>query len=234
MGRGARGAVAETFGEMRGVSVLSRQFESSFGAAAWQPEVTALLDEHHLVAWSESPRRRLTFAATLARFLEGLRDAELVSLYGRHATDLESLCYQMERAVPGPPLERRINGASGLAALLRSRDGFPGRPATKFRYMMWHDADTLVREDHLLFGQVADAIAGVSAELEYVSDDALLIQRAIYVGGPILSVYAENPRGQFQSWLPDDHGDAFWRVVTGIQRPPVRVVHIDKVLRAFE
>ena len=216
------------------MSVLSRQFESSFGAAAWQPEVTALLDEHHLVAWSESPRRRLTFAATLARFLEGLHDAEVVSLYGRHITDIESLCYQMERAIPGAPLERRVDGPLGVASLLRSRECFPGRPASKFRYMMWHDADFLVREDHGLFGQAADAIAGVSAELEYVCDDALLIQRSIYVGGPLLAVYAENPRGQFQTWREDEHGEPFWKMVTGVERPPIRVVHIDKVLRAFE
>lgn len=229
--RHGRGALDR---EALGVSVLSRQFESSFGAAAWQPEVTALLDEHHLVAWSESPRRRLMFAATLARFLEGLRDAELVSLYGRHIVDVESLCYQMERAIPGGPLDRQVGGPTGLASLLRARDGFPGRPASKFRYIMWHDADTLVREDHGLFGQAADALAGVSAELEYVSDDALLIQRVVYVGGPLLSVYAENPRGQLRSWLGDGQGEAFWRVVTGVERPSVRVVHIDKLLRAFE
>ena len=216
------------------MSVLSRQFESSFGAASWQPEVTALLDEHHLVAWSDSPRRRLTFAATLARFLEGLRDAELISLYGRHITDLDSLCYQLERAIPGEPLDRRIDGPTGVTSILRSRECFPGRPASKFRYMMWHDADELVRSDHDLFGSVADAMAGVAAEFEYVSDDALLIQRTVFVGGPLLSVYAENPRGQFQSWRHDGHAEAFWRMVTGVERPPVRLVHIDKLLRAFE
>lgn len=216
------------------MSVLSRQFESSFGAAGWQPEVTALLDEHHVVAWSESPRRRLTFAATLGRFLEGLRDTEVVPLYGRHIVDVEALCYQLERAIPGEPLERRIGGPLGVSSLLRSRESFPGRVASKFRYLMWHDADVLVREDHDLFGEAADAIAGVSAELEYVCDDALLIQRAVFVGGPLLAVYADNPRGQFQSWRADGHGEPFWKVVTGVERPAVRVVHIDKVLRAFE
>ena len=53
-------------------------------------------------------------------------------------------------------------------------------------------------------------------------------------GGPLLSVYAENPRGQFQSWRHDGHAEAFWRMVTGVERPPVRLVHIDKLLRAFE
>lgn len=216
------------------VSVLSRQFESSFGAAQWQPEVTALLDEHHVVAWSDSPRRRLTFAATLARFLEGMRHAEVVTLYGRHIIDIEALCYQMERAIPGAPLERRIDGPLGVASLLRSRESFPGRPASKFRYMIWHDADVLVRENHDLFGEAADALAGVSAELEYVCDDALLIQRTVYVGGPLLAVYAENPRGQFQTWRADETGEPFWRMVTGVERPPVRVLHIDKVFRAFE
>ena len=216
------------------MSVLSRQFESSFGAAAWQPEVTALLDEHHVVAWSESPRRRLTFAATMARFLEGLRGAEVASLYGRHIQDVESLCYQLERAIPGGPLERRLGGPAGVSSPLRSREGCPGRPPSKFRYIIWHDADVLLREDHDLFGEAADAVAGVAAELEYVSDDALLIQRALFVGGPLLAVYGENPRGQFQSWRQDEQGESFWHVVTGIERPAVRVVHIDKLLRAFE
>lgn len=210
-----------------GMSALWRQPETSLLVADWQADVTQLLDEHHLVAWSEMPARRMQFATTLGRFLGSLRDTEVCVFYGRFITDLESFCYQLERALPGPSLERRLDGSAGIVSLLRSRASFRGRPETKHRYYIWHDADVLLRANHRLFGQITDALSGVAAEAEYASDDLLLLHRTVYVGGSILDVYADDPRGQFASWLDEGPFDAdgksmvepFWRLVTGLEQP---------------
>jgi len=173
-----------------------------------------------MVAWSDVPARRTQFAVGLAQFLGLQRDAEVCVFYGKHIADLDAFCHQLERSIPGPSLERRFEGTAGIASLLRSRETMRGRPATKFRYYIWHDADALLLKNHRLFGQIVDAIAGVAAEAEYVSDDLLLLHRAVYIGSSVLDVYAEDPRGQFQNWFDDGAGDPFWKVVTGIERPP--------------
>lgn len=210
------------------MSALSRQPESPFAVANWHADVTQLLDEHHMCAVSHFPRRKLHFATSLARFLGSLRDVEVCNLYGRSITDLESFCEQLEQAIPGPALDRRIDGPSGVVSLLRHRHVFRGKPASKYRYYIWHDADHLLEADRPLFGKLVDAMAGVAAESEYCDDDLLLIHRAVFVGGPSLDLYAEDPKGQFQSWSVDEgHDDPFWQVVTGIDSPPVLRYSID-------
>ena len=209
------------------MSALTRQPDTPFAVANWQPDVVQLLDEHHLIAISENPRNRTHFAVSLDQFLQGLRDAEVCTLYGRFITDLDAFCYQLERAIPGPTLERRIDGRRGVTALLRSREVFRGRAASKFRFYIWHDADVLLRADESLFGRLVDALAGVAAEAEYVSDDLLMIHRAVYVGGPLLATYADKKGGQFQTWHCDNGGEPFWQLVTGIDRPPVMRYQID-------
>ena len=201
------------------MSALRRQPSSPLLVTDWQADVTALLDEHHLVAWSDSPQRRTQFAVSLGQFLGGIRDAEVCVLYGKYITDLDSFCYQLERAIPGPMLDRRLDGPSGVVSLLRERATFLGRPCTKFRYYIWHDADVLLRADAGLFSRIVDAMAGVSAEAEFVSDDVLLLHRAIFIGSTMLDVYGEDQRGQFCSWLADGPGEPFWQVVTGIESP---------------
>lgn len=211
------------------MSALSRQNDIPLLVTDWQADVTQLTDEHHLVAWSDLAARRTQFAVSLGQFLGMQRDTEVCTFYGRYITDLDSFCHQLERAIAGPSLERRIDGPRGIVSLLRERSSFRGRPETKHRYYIWHDADVLLKRDHLLFGQLVDAFAGVAAEAEYVSDDLLLLHRAIYVGSSVLDVYAEDERGQFQCWLPDPHPglEPFWEMVTGIQRPPVMRYAID-------
>jgi len=85
----------------------------------------------------------------------------------------------------------------------------------------------LLRKDHVLFGQIVDAMAGVAAEAEFVSDDMLLLHRSVFVGSTMLDVYADDAKGQFRRWLPDVHGEPFWQVVTGIKRPPFMRYRID-------
>jgi hypothetical protein len=83
-------------------------------------------------------------------------------------------------------------------------------------------------KDEPLFGSLVDALAGVAAEAEYVSDDLLMIHRAVFVGGPILATYATKSSGQFQSWAVDTLGaEPFWQVVTQIEKPPFKTYQID-------
>jgi len=212
------------------MSALTRQVESPFVVPNWQPDVVQLLDESHMVALSESPRRRMHFAVSLNQFLQGLKDAEVCTLYGRYINDLDDFCHQLERAIPGPFLDRRVDGPRGVTALLRERETFRGRPASKFRFYVWHDADVLLRQDPALFGRLVDAIAGVGAEAEFVSDDLLMIHRAVFLGGPLLGEYAQNPDGQFCSWYVEEPGEEpFWEIVTGIAAPSVTRYQIDSL-----
>ena len=209
------------------MSVVYHQSETPFAVVEWQPDVMAMLDDHHLVAWSKSSYRRLQFSATLQQFFGAQRDTDVCVLHGRYINDLESFCTQLERLLPGPPLERRIDGPSWVTSLLRSRHTFRGHAAARYRYIVWNDADVLLGADHRLFGALADALAGVAAECEYASDDLLLLQRVAFVGGRALEVYADDARGQFRCWLPDTIGEPFWKLVTGLDVPPVLRYAID-------
>lgn len=209
------------------MSAITRHPGSPFLLTDWQADVTQMLDEHHLVAWSAQARKRVQFAASLQQFVGGLRDAEVCSFHGRSITDLDSFCVQLERSIAGPELARRIDGPGGVASLLRHRETFRGRPASKFRYYIWHDCEVLLRHDHRLFGRLAETLAGVAAECEYASDDLLMIHRAVFVGGPALDLYAEDEQGQFRNWSRDEHPEPFWQVATGLERPPFMRYSLD-------
>ncbi len=210
------------------MSVLTRFNEPSpFGVTDWEPDVAQMLDEHHLVAWSANARRRVHFAASLAHFLNLMPDAEVCPLYGRFITDLDSFCHQLERVLPGVPIARKIEGPDGLIALLRSRHALTVRPASRFRYYIWNDADVLLKADCKLFGRLVDLLAGVAAETEYASDELLLIQRAAIIGSPLLDLYAQNPTGQFQSWYDDGQGESYWHMVSQLESPPILQFQID-------
>lgn len=213
------------------MSALSRQPDSPLVVADWQPQVVQTLEEFHLAAWSDRPDRRARFAASLSQFLGAQRDTEVCSFFGRYILDIESFCHQLERGLPGPILRRRIDGIDGVTAMLRYRHSVRGRRASKFRYYVWNDADVLLRANRPLFGQLVDAMAGVAAEAEYVSDDLLLIHRSIFVGSADLHEYFEDEHGQFRSWWQDEFGEPFWRVVTGIDTPRFETCEIDDLDR---
>lgn len=201
------------------MSAFAQQSAPQGIGTGWQPDVVQLLDENHLVAWSNHPRLRLDFGSSLGRFLAAQSDTEVCNFYGRYVTCLDSFCHQLERLINGPSLVRRIDGPRGVTSLLRSRDpSGPARPS-RFRYYIWHDADVLLRQDRRLFGRLVDALAGVAAESEYVSDDLLLIQRCVFVGSEQLQVYADDPSGQFRQWMTDEFDEPFWQVVTGLEAP---------------
>ncbi len=209
------------------MSALTRQNNTPFRAMDWQPDVTQLLDEHHMVAWSDRSEHRLHFAVSLSQFLESQRDTEVCSFYGRFITNLEDFCHQLERAIPGPALRRQIDGPDGVTDLVRSRQVLPGKRASRFRYYIWHDADVLLEHDKALFGRLVDTLAGVAAEAEYASDDLLLIHRAVFVGGVSLQAYANESAGQFRSWADDGFAESFWEVLTGLEVPPFMRYQVD-------
>ncbi|MDX2147050.1 MAG: hypothetical protein SFZ23_05960 [Planctomycetota bacterium] len=205
----------------------SRHKDVPLAPRAWLPDLVQLLDEHHLVAWSDSPRRRLQFGSALASFLMRQQNTEVCLFYGRCITDLESFCEQLERAIPGPSLARRIDGLDGVTSLLRLRADTGALIPSRYRFYIWHDADTLLMHNKALFGRLADAMMGVAAEAEYTSDDLLMIHRSVFVGATPLGRYAADPSGQFQSWAKDGFAEPFWQVVTGIEHPRVLTYRID-------
>lgn len=186
---------------------------------AWPLEVLQLLEEHHLCAWARSPDRRRKFGVDLAWHLSSIDDTQVCVLDGARITDLASFCNQLERAIGVARVERRIDTPNGVVGTLRRRITPKGQTPIKRRYYVWLDADTLLRRDHRLFGRLVDALAGVAAEHEFANEDLLLLQRTVFIGGPSLDMYAEDPRGQFRSWWSDDGEDPLWRVVTGVDAP---------------
>lgn len=188
---------------------------------AWQAEVAQLLEEHHLVAWSPRPGERLRFGQGLGLYLESFEDTEVCWLQGEYVADIFSFCNQLERVLGGERIRRSVDARGGIVdALRRRRTQASGKPY-KRRFYVWSEAHVLLRHDHKLLGRLVDAIAGVAAEAEYASEDMLLIHRAIFVGAPSLDVYAEEPTGQFRTWLSEKGEVPLWRVVSGLREPPV-------------
>lgn len=193
---------------------------------SWQTQALKLTEEHHLVVWSRKRRTREEFLAELVPSLARLGDTQVCVLQGRLIEDLYSFCTQLEKGMGIGRMKRVIDGPEGVLAALRTRTA-QGH-VIKRRFIVWQDADYLLKKDAALFGRLVDAIAGVAAEHEYTSEDLLVIQRGIFIGGSVLDVYAEDEQGQFRSWLSEDMavgaaGEGvqlpLWNVITGVEAP---------------
>ncbi|MEO1716030.1 MAG: hypothetical protein AAFR76_02865 [Planctomycetota bacterium] len=197
----------------------------------WEAEVARLAESRHLAAWSTDASERILFAARLGAFWQGQAGVEVIRLFGRAIRTIDDVCEQLERSIPADePMRRQIGGRSGIAARLRHRIDLPGMALSQYRYIIWHDADDLIASDGALFSAIADTVAGVSAEAEFVCDDLLLLTRAVYVGGTRLATLAQDGAGPFHQWQHDGVAEPFWRVVSGIERPPVLAAPIGKLL----
>ena len=205
----------------------------TFEQSTWQPEVLAKLESHHIAAWSGDTAVRSRFGASLQQFLVAQAGTEVCVLHGRSILDLEGLCSQLERLIPVETLARSVDGAKGLASLLRTRGGGHARIPTRQRIFLWHDADVLIRHDPVLFGQVAEVIAGVSAELEFVGDGSLMIQRCVYIGGSRLEAVARDAESMLNRWADDGSGVPFWSLVTGEDTPTTSLCSIDSLMNSF-
>lgn len=210
------------------MATLARQKPVLVDLLSWQTEALRLTEEHHLVVWSRKRRVRDDFLADLAPSLARLADTQVCILQGRLIEDMYSFCVQLEKAMGGGRIRRVIDGQDGVLQALRSR--FSQTSPIKRRFIIWQDADHLLKKDAKLFGRLVDAIAGVAAEHEYATEDLLVIQRGIFLGGPALDMYAEDERGQFRSWLSDDAEQEssaneddlqlpLWSVITGLAAP---------------
>ena len=188
---------------------------------AWRANALSAMDEHHLVAWCDQPTRRARFGAEFQRFLVSQPGSEVVVLHGRSIRSLDGLCDQLEHQLVGPPLAREIEGGRGLIEFLRHVQPLPGAGWPRARYVIWNDADVLLRADPWAFGRIVDAFFGVAAEGEFGDGERLTIQRAVFLGGPMLERYARDTGGQFRAWAGEGEGEPFWRLVTGLERPPV-------------
>ena len=202
-------------------AALHHASTSAKRVAPWPIEVARLLEEHHLCAWSESARQRDRYTTDLASALAKLDDTDVCTLDGTRIRSLDGLCEQLESALGVGRVECSIDGRAGVVWALRRRPQSDVTPAIKRRYIIWHEAHVLLREDPVLFGRAVDAIAGVAAEHEFFSDDVLLIQRGVFVGRPALDVYAEDPRGQFRAWFREGTEMPLWRIVSGRPAPKV-------------
>lgn len=208
-----------------------------FEPCTWQPEVCSKLESHHLVAWSRDVRSRTRFAASFQSYLHTQPATEVCVLHGRAILDLESFCAQLERQILVDDLARTIDGPRGVVAALRQRTCIPGRPAPRQRILLWHDAEVLERARPRMFAELAEAITGVSAELEFASDGGIFLQRCIFLGPERLRDAARAPGSCFRAWT-DESGEGgggrggvpFWSLVSGLDRPPVSICSIDTLM----
>ncbi|MBC7773123.1 MAG: hypothetical protein H7210_11545 [Pyrinomonadaceae bacterium] len=157
-------------------------------------ELGQLLEEHHLVAWSASASDRNRFGESLASHLAAMSDTEVCEFSGSQITDIFSFCNQFERAIGNDRVRRSIDVSGGVIDALRA--SLDNDRHIKRRYFIWKDAHVLLKTDPRLFGRLVDTFTGVAAETEYASEDLLVIQRAVFIGGPSLDMYAEDAKGQ--------------------------------------
>lgn len=213
---------------------MSIHFGSSrfvFAPISWEPEVLAKLETHHIVGWSGNSALRTRFGARMKQFLDAQPGTEVLVLHGRGILDLEGFCGQLERLIPTEHLARSIDGANGVASILRSDAGFGAGEPIRQRFFLWHDADVLLRNDPLLFDDLVEVMAGVSAELEFAGDGGLLLQRCVYLGGRMLAEHARDPGSRFHAWEPDGPGVPFWSLVSGEDRPSTALCSIDTLMQ---
>lgn len=191
-----------------------------------QAELAQRLEETHVSAWSADPLLRSRFVAELATGLSRLEDTSVAVLPGSAITDLYSFCTQLESALGTARIRRSVEGPRGVVEALGYQPIQPNGRALRRRYLIWDDAHVLLSADHGLFGRLVEAMLGVSAQLEFASDDLLLLQRVVLVGGAALDVYAEDERGALKRWSAARSGSPSWKRLTGQERPAVMRVDI--------
>lgn len=183
----------------------------------------AILNESHLLAWSDEPAVRARFADEITWYLGHLPQNQTVPIAGAAVTDLPSLARQFQPALaPDAVLEPRIEGRHGLIDGLRHRP--PG--LLKHRFIVWRDADALFDADPTLFARAIDALFGVAAESEYAEEDRLLLLRVILVGSGRLLAHSREPEAAFNRWWREGGEQPLWATISGIERPRVHRLHV--------
>lgn len=188
---------------------------------SWLNDVAQLLDDHHLVVLSEETDHRRQCVGALGTMLGEMTRTEVVIIDGARTHSLSDFVSTLS---DHRPLDTRPDDElHHVYAMLRSRQTEPMR-----RYYLWNDADTLLESDITAFGRLVHALCSVAAEHEYLDDDNVIIERAIFLGGPKLGAYAEEPQGQFAQWRTDDPGGArLDEIQASLARPPVITFRVD-------
>lgn len=203
----------------------------------WQPDVMQRLESSHAAAWSNDQTARERFEHGMTRFVQRLDWADVRVVDAATVHSLADFTHQIEHgerqlAAEGDDAAHvEPSGRSGLIAALRRNT--PWRRAAVYRVLLVRNADALLARDPALFAACVDTISGVAAELEFADDgEPVRLLRAVYMGGPALDLYAEDPRGAFGTWLSElRSGNApYWRLVSGLEAPSVEPMPIDDVL----
>lgn len=191
-----------------------------------QADLAQQLEETHLSAWAADTLLRSRFVAELATGLSRLEDTHVSILPGSAITDLYSFCTQLETALGTERIRRSVEGPRGVIEALGYQPIQANGRALRRRFLIWDDAHVLMSANNGLFGRLVEAMLGVSGELEYASDDLLLLQRVILVGAPSLDLYAEDRRSALSRWSSARAGSPTWKRLTGLKAPPVLRVNI--------
>lgn len=202
------GATRSTLVEVKTLSGLQ---------AAW----TQLVDEQHLCAYSPDALARSRFVGLAAAGFAALERTRVVVLRGSAISDLYSLCAQLESGLGLERLRRAFAGRAGIIDALRDSSVLLEPKPLRRRFIIWDDAHVLLKADAALFGRVADALMGVSAEWEFTPGRSLLLQRVLFVGTPALEMYALDPGAQFCCWRARPGRVSYWARVSGRGRPSV-------------
>lgn len=181
----------------------------------WAADVAQLLDEHHVVVVCDDVELQERFARMLESHFASLPRTQLIHISGADARSSENFAAQLSRAASD--LTGRA-GLDGMVQLLRTRGS-----RLRQQIFLWHQADAMLEADVEEFSRVANALMAVAAERELLGDDTVVIQRAIFMGGPKLGAYAEWADGQFSRWRDDGR---FNRVLRVAPRPKVLLYRI--------
>lgn len=174
--------------------------------SGWTPAAIQVLESAHLCAWSGCRDERLAFGRTLARSLAKLAHAEVRQLVGIEV---------FEAVSGGPAGTRDRSWRWGPAPWHGAGPAAPPR----FRFHVWHEADVLLARDPAAFALIVESFVGAAAELEFVDDDRLVIQRLVLVGGLRLEAFFKDPAGPCRRWLDDGESVSRWAVNTGVAAP---------------
>lgn len=189
--------------------------------APWQIDVAQRLEEHHVCATSDGVTRRQRFTHDLCSLLSSMDATHVGVIDGARGRTLEGWCRELAVAVGVPEVAPGIELSGGVVDALRRRPIGPDGRAIRRRFLLWTDAHAMLREHPRDFARLIDAMMGVAAESEFVSEDVLIIQRAVFIGRPALAAYLEDPTGQMRQWYSEGSEDPLWRVITGVKAPRV-------------
>lgn len=182
-----------------------------------------VLNEAHLLAWSDDPAVRNRFADELTWYLRHLPQNDTIELDAAGVTSFAQLIDRLRPSLsPDHTLEPRIEGRHGFIEALRRRPPDP----VKHRFVIWRDADALLDADPEAFARCADAIFGVSAETEYANEDRLILLRGIFLGSARLHAASREPNSPFARWWRKEHEKPLWAAITGVSKPKVHRLHV--------